>query len=117
MIKPNSQIIFRPFADYPYEGLGELFEHLSIDDVYDGMEQDQSFVFVDGKKISICADNTRNSIAVDDVSEVSDETVDKAVELLKKFASGELKCSDDHQLDDSYVAFCDRQTNSFEYWA
>jgi len=110
---PNNQIIFRVFGD-DIPG-GELFEGLSQDDILDGMEGEQHYVYIRGVKVAIGPDRTRNCIAV--LDDEHGDAAKEAVELLKKFAEGKLTCAPSNADKTEYIAFCDGMTYSFQFWA
>ncbi len=115
MRKPTNQLVFRVFGD-DYDELGEMFEGLSIDDVLDGMEGQHDFVSVNGVERPLGFDRARNSIAVLDDSGTQ-ENIDTAVALVKRYARGELTCSPSNADKPSYIALVDGNTYTTEYWA
>lgn len=112
---PNNQQIFRVFQDEPYEHLGPNFDGLSIDGVLGGMEGQQDYVYINGVKLPIGFDRTLNSIAVLDYE--NEVEANEAVELLSRFAKGELSCSPENADKSKYVAVCNGMNYTFEFWA
>lgn len=105
---PNGQTIFRVFGDdIPFEGLSQ-------DDILDGMEGEQHYVYIRGVKVAIGPDRTRNCIAV--LDDEYGDAAKEAVELLKKFAENKLTCAPSNADKPEYIAFCDGMTYSFQFW-
>ncbi len=112
-IQPNNQVVFRVYGD-DFQELGEMFENLSIDDVLDGMEGQQDYAYIRGVKVAIGFDRERNSIAV--LDDEHGDAAKEAVELLKKFAEGKLSCNHANADKEEYIAICDGNTYSFNFW-